>query len=103
MTQEDQEPLRWGVVGASVISRQMVADFALVPGATVSAVASRDAARAAAFAEEFGIAASYSRRHDMFAADIEPCTSQRRTSRTSTSPPRRSRPESTCCARSRSE
>jgi predicted dehydrogenase len=71
MTQEDQEALRWGVVGASVISRQMVADFALVPGATVSAVASRDAARAAAFAEEFGIAASYSRRHDMFAADID--------------------------------
>ena len=71
MTQEDQEPLRWGVVGTGVISRQMVADFALVPGATVSAVVSRDAARAAAFAEEFGIAESYSRRHDMFASDID--------------------------------
>ena len=71
MTQEDQEALRWGVVGASVISRQMVADFALVPGATVSAVVSRDAARAAAFADEFGIAASYSRRHDMFASDVD--------------------------------
>ena len=40
----DQEPLRWGVVGTGVISRQIVADFALVPGATVSAVASRDVA-----------------------------------------------------------
>ena len=49
----------------------MVSDFALVPGATVSAVASRDVARADAFADEFGIAASYSRRHDMFASDID--------------------------------
>ena len=49
----------------------MVADFALVPGATVSAVASRDVARLTAFADDFGIAARYPSRHDMFASDIE--------------------------------
>lgn len=48
-------PLRWGVVGTGGISSQIVADFALVEGAKVTAVASRDAARADAFADEFDI------------------------------------------------
>ena len=37
----------------------------------MTAVASRDAARADAFADEFGIAERFSGRHDMFASDIE--------------------------------
>jgi predicted dehydrogenase len=67
----DLAPLRWGVVGASALSRQMVADFSLVPDAAVSAVASRDVARLTAFADDFGIAARYPSRHDMFESDID--------------------------------
>ncbi len=68
---EDDRPLTWGVVGTGGISRQIVADFALVPGAAVTAVASREAERAHAFAEEFGIAERFSDRHDMFGSDID--------------------------------
>ena len=71
MTSPEHRPLRWGVVGTGAISRQMVADFALVPDATVSAVASREVERADAFADEFGIAERYASRREMFASDID--------------------------------
>ncbi|MGR0219997.1 Gfo/Idh/MocA family protein [Agromyces sp. ZXT2-6] len=67
----EHRPLRWGVVGTGAISRQMVADFALVPDATVGAVASRQVERADALADEFGIAERYSSRREMFASDID--------------------------------
>ena len=63
--------MRWGIVGTGGISRQVVSDFALVAGAHVSAVASRDASRAGAFAEEFGIADRFSDRDAMFRSDID--------------------------------
>nr|WP_315266781.1 Gfo/Idh/MocA family oxidoreductase [Microbacterium lemovicicum] len=63
-----RHPLRWGVVGTGGISRQMVSDFALVPDAEVVAVASRDRARADAFADEFDIAGRFTDRSAMFGA-----------------------------------
>lgn len=56
------QPLRIGVLGCANIARQFCRDVAGSPTARVDAVASRDAARAAAFAAEFGLvrhAASY--------------------------------------------
>lgn len=49
---------RWGVVGAGSISRTVVADLASCQGVDVSIVQSRDAGKAAAFAQEFGISRS---------------------------------------------
>ncbi|MFN0182188.1 MAG: Gfo/Idh/MocA family oxidoreductase, partial [Aquabacterium sp.] len=48
-------PLRIGVLGAANIARQFVRDVAPSRDVQVVAVASRDAAKAAAFAGEFGI------------------------------------------------
>jgi predicted dehydrogenase len=72
---EEDRPLRWGVVGTGGISRQIVADFALVAGTVVAAVASRDATRADAFADEFGITDRFSSRHEMFVSDIDAVSS----------------------------
>ena len=52
-------PLRWGILGAGSISTQWVEALAACPGATVTAVAARDRARAEQFAARFGIAAAY--------------------------------------------
>ena len=71
MGSPEHRSLRWGVVGTGAISRQMVADLALVGDATVIAVASREVDRADAFAEEFGIAERFSSRSEMFASDID--------------------------------
>lgn len=71
MTVQQLRPLRWGVVGTGAISRQIVADFAHVPDAIVAAVASRDHARAAAFADEFAIEKRFSSRQEMFESDID--------------------------------
>src|SRR5688500_13732070 len=71
MTAPNEQPLRWGVVGTGAISRQMVADFALVPNATVRAVASRRVESAHEFADEFGITERYASRREMFASDID--------------------------------
>lgn len=44
----------WGIVGTGGIARQFAADLRLLPGARLASVCSRDEARAAAFAAEFG-------------------------------------------------
>ena len=50
----------WILVGASTVAREWMVDAIGQQGdAEVLAVVSRDAARGAAFAEQFGIAASY--------------------------------------------
>ncbi len=49
-------PLRLGILGCANIARQFVAHVAPSTQVQVTAVASRDAAKAAAFAREFGIA-----------------------------------------------
>jgi len=51
----DDSVLRWAAVGTGTISRSVVPDIQAVPGAEVVVVQSRDAAKAARFAEEFGI------------------------------------------------
>lgn len=51
--------LGWGVIGTGDVSRSVAADLALVGGAARAAVASRDADRAAAFAQEFGFDRSH--------------------------------------------
>ncbi|TNM69087.1 Gfo/Idh/MocA family oxidoreductase [Streptomyces sp. NP160] len=51
--------VRWGVLATGGIAATVSGDIALVPGAELAAVASRDAGRAAAFAAEHGVARSY--------------------------------------------
>jgi predicted dehydrogenase len=46
--------IRWGIAGTGFMAGQFANDLALVPGAVLAAVASRDAARASAFAARFG-------------------------------------------------
>jgi predicted dehydrogenase len=52
-------PIRWGILGAGGIAATVGADIAASPGSVVSAVAARDATRAAAFAAEHRIERSY--------------------------------------------
>jgi predicted dehydrogenase len=49
----------WGIIGPGKIAKKFAAALGMVEGAALRAVASRDAARAAAFAKEYGAAASY--------------------------------------------
>ncbi|WP_165403884.1 Gfo/Idh/MocA family protein [Egicoccus halophilus] len=58
--------LRWGILGTGGIARKMVA-AARARGGEVAAVGSGDPARAAAFAEEHGIARHHGRHHDLLA------------------------------------
>ena len=53
-------PVGWGVVATGSIAATVTADLALLPDAVLAAVSSRRADRAAAFAERFGFATSYS-------------------------------------------
>ncbi|HCP49765.1 MAG TPA: hypothetical protein DIT73_06030, partial [Gammaproteobacteria bacterium] len=52
-------PLRWGIISASAIASDWIKSLQDVPGASVVAVAARDKARAAAYAEAHGIPAAY--------------------------------------------
>lgn len=51
--------VKWGIIGPGKIAHKFVADLQLVEGTEVSAVASRNAERAAAFAKQYGIRQSY--------------------------------------------
>jgi predicted dehydrogenase len=53
-------PVRWGVVATGSIAATVTADLALLPDAVLQAVSSREAGRAAVFAERFGVATAYS-------------------------------------------
>src|ERR1700712_3153537 len=64
-------PLRWGVIGTGLISRQMAADFLLVEGAELAAACSRDSVRAAGFADDFAIPYSFDNLDDLLASDID--------------------------------
>ena len=52
-------PLRWGIVGTGSISAQWVGCLRQCRGATISAVAARDVARAQEFAQRFNIPSAY--------------------------------------------
>jgi predicted dehydrogenase len=53
------EPIRWGILGAGGIAATAGSDIAATPGNVLQAVAARDADRAAAFAEKWGVGRSY--------------------------------------------
>jgi predicted dehydrogenase len=53
------ETVRWGILGTGKISRAFATALKDVPGAVLGAVASRDPAKAQAFAQEFGGAAAF--------------------------------------------
>ncbi|MFA9446569.1 Gfo/Idh/MocA family protein [Egicoccus sp. AB-alg6-2] len=58
--------VRWGILGTGGIARKMVAAVR-ARGGEVVAVASGDAARARAFADEQNVASAYGRHHDLLA------------------------------------
>lgn len=62
-------PLRLGILGCANIARQFARDVAGSPLARVDAVASRDAAKAAAFAADFGIARAHASYEALLADD----------------------------------
>jgi xylose dehydrogenase (NAD/NADP) len=51
--------LRWGLLGTARINRRVIPAILASPRSTIAAVGSRDAARAAAYAREWAIPASY--------------------------------------------
>jgi len=53
------EPLRWGILSTARITDELLPGFAALEAAELTAVASRDAERAAAFAEQNGIPRSH--------------------------------------------
>jgi predicted dehydrogenase len=55
----DDRPIRWGILGAGGIADTVSADINLTDGNVVTAVAARDAGRAAAFAARHRAARSY--------------------------------------------
>jgi len=61
------KPVRWGVLGAARIAEAVVPAIASTPGSTVAAIASRDPARAQAFAAKHGIARAYAGYADLLA------------------------------------
>jgi predicted dehydrogenase len=61
------EEIRWGIVGPGRIAEQVVADFAVVPGARAVAVASRSAERAQDFARRHGIGRAHGSYAEMLA------------------------------------
>lgn len=63
-------PVRWGILAPGRISRKFAAALAVSDGARLVAVGSRDRARAAAFAAEFGIAPAHAHgSYEALAAD----------------------------------
>lgn len=63
------DPLRWGLVGTGGVAGFFAADLKAAENALPVAVASRDAGRAAAFADMLGIPAHYGDAEHMFADD----------------------------------
>ncbi len=58
-TNTTNDRVRWGILGTGKIARQFAEALQQTPGAVLAGVASRDGAKAAAFADEFGVAASF--------------------------------------------
>lgn len=66
------DPVRWGIIGPGDIARNFAQGITESPYAVLTAVASRDAAKAAAFAEDFGAAQTYAEYSRLIAAeDVE--------------------------------
>ena len=54
-----EKPFQWGILAPGTIARKFAEAVTAVPGATVGAVASRDLARAEAFAAQFAVPRAY--------------------------------------------
>jgi predicted dehydrogenase len=63
------EPIRWGILGAGGIAATVGSDIAATPGNVLQAVAARDADRAAAFAQAWGVTRSYGSYADLLTDD----------------------------------
>jgi predicted dehydrogenase len=61
--------IRWGICGTGRIAHKFAADLRLVPGAALTAVASRDRDAADAFAARFGVARAHGSYADLAADD----------------------------------
>jgi predicted dehydrogenase len=64
-------PLRWGVIGPGRIAQRFARALATLPGARLAAVTGRNPAHAAAFARQWGVAATLHASADALAADPE--------------------------------
>jgi len=53
------DPIRWGILGAGGIAATVAADIAASDGSVLAAVGARDGGRAAAFADQHGVARSF--------------------------------------------
>ena len=69
MSNPQQAPIRWGILGPGNIARTFVEDLLLLDDHTVAAVGSRDLARAQAFAAQYGIGRAYGSYADLAADD----------------------------------
>ena len=69
MTSPSREPLRLGILGSANIARQFVRDVAASPRVRVDAVASRDAAKAQAFAAQLGVPRTHASYEALLADD----------------------------------
>ncbi len=58
--------IKWGIVGAGNIAHSFSKDLALVDGGELTAVASRDIAKAKAFAKEYGAPYTYGSYEELF-------------------------------------
>src|SRR4051812_20475497 len=65
----DDRPIRWGILGAGSIADTVCSDLRLTTGNVVTAVAARDAGRAAAFAATHGAERSYGSYEELVADD----------------------------------
>lgn len=61
--------IKWGIVGAGNIAHSFSKDLALVDGGELTAVASRDIAKAKAFANEYGAHYTYGSYEELFESD----------------------------------
>jgi predicted dehydrogenase len=66
---EHSPAIRWGILGAGRIAQRFAREIPAHTPSTVAAVGSRDAGRAAAFAEQYGIATGYGSYDDLLADD----------------------------------
>ncbi|MCR9251360.1 MAG: Gfo/Idh/MocA family oxidoreductase [bacterium] len=56
---EEEQQIRWGILGLGKIARKFTSDLKTLPGAKLQAVASRDLMKSRGFALEFGAESAY--------------------------------------------
>ena len=98
------EPLRLGIVGTGAIAHELAAAAQGSPSVVVTGVASRDLARAKAFAADYDLEHAHGGYASLMATVRRSTrsTSRRRTATTPSGQSPRYERENTCCARSRS-